>query len=285
MAGKFSNTWELMGDSWQVIKADKELLVFPLVSMICCLLVVASFAIPIFAAEGGQQAEHEQMFSNAGDYFTAFMFYFCNYFIIIFFNTALIACATIRLQGGDPTVADGFGAAFRRFHIIFGWALVSATVGLILRVIEERSEFVGRLVAGLLGMAWTAVSFLVIPVMVVEEKSPLAALKESTILLKKTWGEQLISGFSFGLVYFVMAIPGYLIGALGFYLLMTEVMVAAIACFVLAIVYMIILGLVNYAQQSIFQAALYFYAKDGHLPETANDLFPADSMAGAYAVK
>jgi hypothetical protein len=134
-------------------------------------------------------------------------------------------------------------------------------------------------------MAWTAVSFLVIPVMVVEEKSPLAALKESTILLKKTWGEQLISGFSFGVVYFLMTIPGYLVRALGFYLLTTNATIAAVACFAIAIIYMIIIGLINYAQQSIFQAALYFYAKDGHLPEGANDLFSAETMAGAYAVK
>lgn len=284
MWDKFSNTWELMGDSWQVIKADKELLVFPLVSMICCLLVLASFAIPIINSESWQ-SEQEQMFSSPGDYVTAFMFYFCNYFIIIFFNTALIACATIRLSGGDPTVADGFSAAFRRFHLIFGWALVSATVGLILRVIEERSEFVGRLVAGLLGMAWTAVSFLVIPVMVVEEKSPLSALKESTLLLRKTWGEQLISGFSFGFVYFILAIPGYLLAAAGGFFFFKEAMFAAVSFIILAIVYMIVLGLISYAQQSIFQAALYFYAKDGRLPQGANDLFPAETMAAAYAPK
>jgi hypothetical protein len=274
-----------MGDSWQVIKQDKELLIFPLVSMICCLLVVASFAIPIVASESWEQTGEEEMFSTAGDYAMLFTFYFCNYFIIIFFNTALIACATIRLQGGDPTVADGFSAAFRRIHLIFGWAIVSATVGMILRLIEERSEWVGRLVAGILGMAWTAVSFLVIPVMVVEEKTPMAALKESTSLLRKTWGEQLISGFSFGLVYFVLAIPAYILGALGVYFLTAGSSVAAISCFVLAVIYMIILGLVNYAQQSIFQAALYFYAKDGHLPEAADDLFPAQTMASAYAVK
>lgn len=285
MFGKFSHTWELMGDSWQVIKKDKELLIFPLVSMICCLVVLASFAIPIITSGSFEQTAGEEQAMQAGDYVTMFMFYFCNYFIIIFFNVALISCAAIRFQGGDPTVADGFNAAFRRFHLIFGWALVSATVGMILRLIEERSEWVGRLVAGILGMAWTAVSFLVIPVMVIEEKSPLAALKESASLLRKTWGEQLISGFSFGMVYFVMAIPGYLIGALGFYFVISKVMFAAITCFVLAIIYMIILGLINFAQQSIFQAALYFYAKDGHLPETANDLFPAESMAGAYAVK
>ena len=62
----------------------------------------------------------------------------------------------MRLEGKDPTVADGFRAAFNRLHNIFGWALVSATVGLILRIIEDRSEKIGRIVSGLLGMAWTA---------------------------------------------------------------------------------------------------------------------------------
>src|SRR5436190_24108713 len=111
------------------------------------------------------------------------------------------------MGGGEPTVADGFRAASARLPVIAGWALVSATVGVVLRIIEDRSEKVGRFVAGLLGMAWTLVSFLVIPILVVENKGPLLALKESTKLLKKTWGEQLTGSFSFGLVFFLMSIP------------------------------------------------------------------------------
>jgi hypothetical protein len=40
-----------MGQSWEVLKQDKELLIFPLISGICCALVIASFAIPMIASE------------------------------------------------------------------------------------------------------------------------------------------------------------------------------------------------------------------------------------------
>src|SRR6266487_1004413 len=140
------------------------------------------------------------------------------------------------------------------------WALVSATVGLVLRIIENRSEKVGRFVAGLLGMAWTLVSFLVIPILVVENKGPLKALSESTQLLKKTWGEQLVGNFSFGLIFFLLGIPPVALVVLGFF----SGSGAAIGlCVAAAGIYLIVLALVQSALQAIFQAALYFYARNG----------------------
>ncbi len=284
MFSKISTTWSLMGDSWQLLKKDKELLLFPLVSGICCLLVLASFAIPIVSAQAyhppGQDATTAQQVTY---YLTLFLFYFCNYYVISFFNVAIIACATIRLQGGDPTIADGFKAALSRMHLIFGWALISATVGLILRIIEERSESVGRFVAGLLGMAWTAVSFLVIPAMVVENKSPLASLRQSTKLLRQTWGEQLVSNFSFGLVFFLLAIPAFLLAGLGIFLLTGDNTVPAAICIILAILYAVILSLVQSTLLCIFQATLYFYARDNQLPPAA--AFAANSLSDAFTVR
>ena len=127
-----------------------------------------------------------------------FLFYFLNYFIVIFFNSAVIACAILRMRGGEPTLSIGFNAALSRLPQIVGWALVAATVGLILRALEnvarKRGNLVGQIVAGLLGMAWSVVTFLVVPILVVEKKGPFEAVKESAALLRKTWGEQLVGG-------------------------------------------------------------------------------------------
>ena len=206
MFGKISYTFSLMSASWQVLKKDKELLVFPLLSGICCLLVIASFAVPVFmtgsyAPPAGEATTAQQV----AYYLTLFAFYFCNYFVIIFFNAAVISCAVIRLAGGDPTVSDGLRAAFSRIHLIAAWALVSATVGVVLRILEDRSRTVGRIVISLLGAAWAVVTYLAVPVLVVEQAGPLTAFKRSARLLKDTWGEQLVGGFSFGLVF---ACPG-----------------------------------------------------------------------------
>ena len=273
--GKITRTWSLMAECWQVLKQDKSLLVFPLISGICCLLLIASFAIPIYATGAWEPPGHDATTQRQVAYYgTLFAFYVCNYFIVVFFNAAIVACAAVRLGGGNPTIADGLRAAASRLPVIAGWALVSGTVGLILRVIEDRSEKVGQIVAGLLGMAWTIVSFLVVPILVVENKGPIEALKDSTALLKKTWGEQLASNFSFGMIFFLLAIPAFGVIFLGFF---AGSKVILITCAVSAVIYLVVLALVQSALQAIFQTALYLYARDGQVPEG----FHAEVLEGA----
>ncbi|HES59462.1 MAG TPA: hypothetical protein ENO18_03435, partial [Caldithrix sp.] len=197
--GKLSNSWELMKASWKILMLDKEMLLFPLFSGIASILVMFSFAAPLFFFDDG--ALFNDMVSSENQlvqYVVVFLFYFCNYFVVIFFNSAVIICATIRMNGGDPTVKDGIRLALKRLPLIIRWALVASGVGMLLRIIEERAGLLGRIIAGVLGFAWTVTSFLVIPVMVVDKRGPIDALKESAHLLRKTWGEQLITNFSFG---------------------------------------------------------------------------------------
>jgi hypothetical protein len=273
---KITRTWSLMSACWQILKKDKEMLVFPLISGCCCLLVLASFALPLYFTGNWQPPKGDAGTSRQVVYYgVLFLFYLCNYFVVIFFNCAIVACATIRMSGGDPTVRDGFRAAASRLPVIAGWAVLMATVGLVLRIIEERSEKVGRIAAGLLGAAWTLVSFLVVPILVVENKGPLTALKESTLLLKKTWGEQLVGNFSFGLLFFLLGIPAYVLIALGFF----SGSGPTIAwCIGLSIGYLILLALVQSALQAIFQAAVYLYARNGQVPDGFHSEFLSDAM-------
>ena len=268
-----------MSACWQILKQEKALLLFPFMSGICCLLLLASFAVPLFATNHWQPPSRAATPVQQVTYYgVLFLFYLCNYFVVIFFNAAIIACATIRLGGGNPTVGDGFRAAAARLPMIAGWAVVSATVGLILRLIEDRSKWVGRLVAGLLGAAWTVVSFLVVPILVVENKSPFAALQESAGLVKKTWGEQVAGNFGFGLMFFLLAIPAIGVVVLG----VVSGNVALMAgCIGLAVAYLIILGLVQSALQSIYQAAVFLYARDGQVPEG----FEAELLGSAMVRK
>jgi len=264
--GKIMRTWSLMSDCWQVLKADKSLLVFPLISGICCLLLLASFAIPIYASHTWVPPACDAAAAQQVAYYgTLFTFYVANYFIVVFFNSAIVACAAIRMGGGEPTVGDGLRAAAGRLPVIAGWALVSATVGLILRMIEDRSDKFGEIIAGLFGMAWTAISFLVVPVLVIENKGPFAALGESTSLLKKTWGEQVVSNFSFGSIFFLLSIPAWALVILSFTLHAGTAII--VACIALAAVYLIVLSLIHTALQAIFQTALYLYAQNGQVPD------------------
>jgi hypothetical protein len=280
MFRKFSYTWELMRASWDVLKQDKELLIFPMLSGICCLLVLASFAAPIWYAGSWQPPARDAAWQRQAVYYgVLFLFYLCNFTVITFFNTAIIAGAIERMSGGDPTVASCLNAAFSRLPLIFGWALVSATVGLVLRFIEDRSEKVGSFVAGLLGMAWSIASFLVVPILVAERKGPIDALQGSAKMLRKTWGEQLVSNFSFGFVFFLLSIPAYLAIGLGIYAgAALKQLPLAIAAGVLAVAYLITLALVQSALQSIFQAALYLHAREKLDPAQYPDDLLADAL-------
>ena len=261
---KITRTWSLMLESWEVLMQDKTLLIFPLISGICCLLLLASYLIPLVVTHHWMPPSRDAAPIHQVAYYGGlFSFYVANYFIVIFFNAAIVACAAERMTGGNPTVADGLRAAAHRLPVIAGWALVSATVGLILQIIEDRSDKIGQIIAGLLGTAWTIMTFLVVPIIVIENKNPFAAIGDSTALLKKTWGEQLINNFSFGGIFFLLSLPGIALIILSIYL---GHGLPIIICTVIAVVYFIVLALINSALHAIFQTALYLYARDGQVP-------------------
>ncbi|HXI82711.1 MAG TPA: DUF6159 family protein [Verrucomicrobiae bacterium] len=279
MFNRISYTWGLMRASWNVLKKDKTLLLFPLLSGICCALVLLSFAVPMFVSGAWHPPARDASSAQTTVYYGfVFLFYLANYFVITFFNTAIISCAMLRMAGGEPTVGDGFREAAARLPQIAGWALLSATVGLILRIIEDRSKWVGRIVAGLLGVAWTVASFMVVPVLVAERKGPFGALKGSTELLRQTWGEQLVGNFSFGMMFGLLGLPafGFIIVAL--FLGSATALVLSIA---FAVVWLMALSLVQSALQSIFQAAVYLYARNRMAPAG----FESDMLASALRSK
>jgi hypothetical protein len=267
MFARLATGWALAKQSFRVLKMDKELLLFPVFSGIACLLVLASFAVPLFASGQFNALFDDQGFEKPVFWALMFAFYLVNYFVIVFFNSALIACAIIRFKGGDPTLGDGFRAASSRLPQIFGWALVSATVGILLKLIESRSEKVGQFVAGLLGMAWSIVTYFVVPVLVVERLGPVDAVKRSTAILRKTWGEALGGKAGIGLVVFlcflVAAVPAILGLALG---AMTNSIAVVVAGVIISVILFLIVALVSATLESIVCGALYLYAAEGTVP-------------------
>ena len=262
MFARISNSWELVKASATVLRADKELVVFPIISMIGVLIVTATFAIPAILTglvesvtkEGGQ----------ALGAVVAFLFYVVQYCVIFYANTALVGAAMIRLEGGDPTVSDGFRIASQRIGSIVGYALIAATVGMILRALSERGGLLGKIVSGLIGLAWNLATFLVVPVLVVEDVGPIDAVKRSAGLLKKTWGEQFVGNFSIGMIFFIL---GLLVCLLGMPIIVVAAMADSIIItglvIVLFVLVLVTLGLLNATLSGIYSAAVYRYAMAG----------------------
>jgi len=207
-----------------------------------------------------------------------FLMYVVLAYITIFFNAALVSAAHARLSGGDPTIGSAIRGAASRAGKILPWAIISATVSIILRAIEERAGFVGRFVAAIAGMAWAVVTFLVLPIIVIEGLSVGDAIKKSGSLFKRTWGENLAAQVGFSLIGFVAILPAiavvFLAGSVGGG--------ALVAGVVIAVLWVIAVSVVLAALSVIFQTALYHFAVDGQVP---SDYFGQDVMQTAFRQK
>lgn len=262
MAGKFSNSWEMIKASASVLKSDKELLLFPVFSSIAVILVTLSFALPLFVF-GGPDPNSDRLFGmfNLPILFT---YYFIIYFIIIYMNSALVGAATIRLKGGDPTVGDGFRIASENITSILGYALISSTIGILLKWAQERLGLLGKIFAFISNMAWNIVTFLVVPILVNEGIGPVEAIKRSTALLKKTWGEQLIGNIGIGMVFGFITLAVLLVTVpLAIFSAASGVWVIPILLGIISLVAILLIAVIGSTLNTIYTAALYRYAADG----------------------
>jgi hypothetical protein len=266
MFTRFSRSWELIKASGAVLRQDKELLLFPFFSAIATLLVSASFIVPLLLTGAIEQMDQS---SQVPYMIFAFAFYLVQYFIIFFFNSALVGAAMIRLDGGDPTVRDGLRIAGSRVVQILGYAAIAATVGLILRMLEERLGIIGRWIVGLLGVAFTIATFLTVPILVSRDIGPVDAVKESATLLKKTWGENIIGNAGMGVVFFLFYLGVIAIGGLVvFGAAQTGSTTLILLVVAIAVLAFIGIALVQAALQGVYSAALYRYATDGNVGES-----------------
>jgi len=267
MFDRISNGFSLARSSWDVLIKDKHLILFPIISGVLFLIVVASFAIPLGTlVDWNQVNQHMQNNKNKPPvwvYPVTFAFYFCCYFVIIFCNSALVSCALLRFNGQEPSLGDGFRAAFARLPQIFAWALVSASVGLLLKAIENAHEKVGYYISMILGTAWSVMTFFVVPVLVVEKVGPIAAVSRSMSLLSKTWGEALVGKLGLGLFLFLLAIPVILLFVGGIAALVSGMVPVGVALLVAGVIAMLLHSAISAALHTILLAALYQYASQG----------------------
>jgi hypothetical protein len=279
--GKIATTWQLMKDAWGVLMRDKVLLLFPVISGIACFLVLLTFVVPWLGASALGLRGVLRGQSETIVYVVLFCYYLCNFFVVFYFNAALVDFVVTRMRGGEPTLGGSLRAAAACLPQIAAWALIAATVGVLLEWLSERAGFIGRIVIGIVGIAWALVTYFVVPIMVIERKGALDAVASSKDLLRKTWGPQIASGVGYGLIGFLLALPGIAI-------IIAAFLGAAVShghlggwgvLVVAAVLYFIALGVVMSALRAIFGAVLYLYARDGKAPEG----FDAGTLRGAIA--
>jgi hypothetical protein len=275
--GKLSNSISLAKESFGVLKQDKELAAIPLVSAITCGVVA-------LAVGGGMLLTVDQISdpvpgqddfaATPATWVVGIVGLFILGMIAQFFAATLVAGANERLEGGSPTLGSAISKASTRVAPVLGWAALNSTVGVVLNAIRDKAGFIGDIVVGMIGAAWGVVTWLVLPIIIVEGIGPIAAVKRSAVLLKSTWGENLFAQMGLGLVGFLVMLPGILVfGAVSFAI--------PLAGIPLLIIWIAVIGSIMSALGAIYRTALYRFAVG--LPNGA--AFSNEELVGAFAVK
>jgi len=268
----FQRSWEITKLSFDVMKKDKELFLFPIIGGIFSVLFLIAMIFPLFV-----NVLLPRRLGGAYLWMALFAIYFGLAFISIFFNVAAVYTIKTRFNGKNATFWDSIKFAFSKIHLIIGWSIISAIVGLILRIFEEMAERMGgigeiiiKTIVGLVGFAWSLITTFVIPIMVYKDIGPIDAIKESTHTFKKTWGETLIKYYGLGLIQFIMILVGVIVTVV-LIILTLGLPVVPFVFLILGLLYLVAVVTFFSIANSVFNTALYVYATTGKAPKGYRD--------------
>jgi hypothetical protein len=250
---------ELARASWRTLKADRELLVLPVLSFVCSAVVLGITLGLVFLVDWDADRGLDDFELSPVGYVLLVLGALAAAIIGTFFQAAMVSGAWQRLTGGDPTVGSAIAMAGSRLGTIIPWAIFSWTVGAILRAIQERAGIIGKIAGGFLEMAFRVLTFLAIPVVVLEKLGPFATVRRCTELFRQTWGENLIAQLGFGILGMLLVFPiivlGGVIGAL-----VSPILGVIVAVPLLAAAIVVLTSLT-----ATFQTALYHYVATGQV--------------------
>jgi hypothetical protein len=255
--GALGRSWHLYKESFAVLSDDGEILLFPVLSGVCAVLLAVAFFVPLY--RGGNLLRIARGGGTWDMYAVVLAWYYLNHFGIVFFNAALIGSADIRLSGGRPSVAAGFRLALAHAGRIAAWALVAATVGMILGSFSNRRNWLLRFAGAALSVGWTMVTYLIVPVLIMEDRTVYDSIYRSEELFRKQWGEELIGSFGFGLLNAILLLPGFFLALMVWHVDRAGAVIVGLA-------YALFLAVISSAVTGVFKAALYRYAASGAVP-------------------
>jgi Family of unknown function (DUF6159) len=247
---RLSNGWTIAMNSFKVLKENRQLIIFPVLSGISLILIMGSFFTAMLGFSGWD-IDNMQEPGTIASYALLFAYYIVNYFVVVFFNMALVHCTSLYFKGEEVTVRKGIDFSMSRIGTIFAWAVFAGSVGAVLKIIQENVGTLGKFITGIIGVVWGVATFFVVPVIAYENLGPIDAFKRSAQLMRQKWGEGIGAGFSFGLIQLagivLSLVAGFAIGAI----------VHPVAGIAIGILCILLLLTVISAVQTIFISAVY----------------------------
>jgi hypothetical protein len=288
MSGRIARGWSMAKASFTVLRDHPKLLVLPVLSAAALILALGvlfglfMFEAGSFQAAGRMVKNLEQTWDKnpiaigAGVILLGWLFTSLS----LYFNAALVFCVLRAFNGERPSIAEGLATATGRLPQIIGWGFVAAVIGFIINLIQETLKdklgFLGGLLGGLFEFAWAAVTYFVLPVLVVEGLGPVGAAKRSASILKQTWGEAATGSVGLGAIGFLLCVPAFVLIALGIFSGNSGII---LVLFPLALVYIVAVMTLIATLGTVFQTGLYVYATTGKAP------FDETLMQGAFQPK
>jgi len=265
--------WGLTKKSWALLKEHPSLIRFPLYGGVATIPLAIVFLGPgLYMWDDDQLAAAIPLIA-IGVYVLSFVGFY--------FSVGLAACADMIFRGQEATVSDGLAIARTRLAQISGWAAVSTAISLAMGVLENQGGTLGQLAARLVGLAWSLVTFLAVPVIAIEGTGPFETIKRSASLFRERWGQQITGNLAIGGAVFLFGVlPALALIAGGVVVWSSASFLGALMVVSGALVLAIAL-LVSKALNGIFGVALYRYALDG---ETVGG-FTQEELESAVKIK
>ncbi len=263
--GKFKASKLLVKESWNILKQDKEMVLFPVASVFVNLLSIIIVSVFFFFMISGKFFGISDNTNRIIEYLWIFIVYFISFFVTIFFQAGIVSIAHSRLNNQDASFVDGIRVAYSHIGKIALWSLLSATIGVVLNAISEKSKFLGKIVASLLGAAWNLASFFIVPVLILEDISIKESLNKSVAIIRKNWGETLIVNIGMSLYFIVLALAGILVFVVAAFFAKNSAIILGLLA--LLISYFVLLAIISSTLNVIFKVALYEYANTGVTPK------------------
>ncbi|HTS33888.1 MAG TPA: DUF6159 family protein [Thermoplasmata archaeon] len=273
MPGTFSDSWKLTKTSFRLISEDRALLVFPLVAALSILAILVLFlfgavwVVPLTSLAGNTGTTYQVAL--------VLMFlamYFAVSWVSVVATAGLIGAATLKLNGKQPTAADGWRVARSRLGALTAWALIAATVGLLIQALARRVGGIAGTVIGVAGGAtWGVMTYFMVPVILYERGGAWRSLSRSGHLFISTFGRSLVSNLVLGLIIGAGVVAAVVIGFLGLFVLLGGTWVVGLVLIVAAVAIALVVLLIGSAAEGVLRAALYRYATTGRVDP---DLLP-----------
>lgn len=271
--GRIKRGWGLTKKSWALLREHPSLIRFPLYGGVATTLLAI-----VFLGPGLYLFDDDQL---AGAIPLIVIGVYVLSLVGFYFSVGLAACADMIFRGEEATVSDGLAVARTRLRQISGWAAVSAAISLVMGVLENQGGALGTIAARLVGMAWSLVTFLAVPVIAIEGTGPFETIKRSGALFRERWGQQITGNIAIGAAVFLLGVlPAIVLIGGGIVLWSSASFLGALLVVIGALVLAIAM-LISRALSGIFGVALYRYALDG---ETVGG-FTRNELESAVKVK